>query len=119
VQLAVGDDRMIEDLLIWKIVAEHPIFTRANSNPAFVIVCAIALVGPGPGFSTQAESYKCGDGLDERLKAVSAQQLRRLSRSIVISLPLEIRISSDSPFDCLVWYFYYGQVIESKDATKH
>ena len=31
---------MIEDLLIWKFVAEHPHCTRANSNPAFSIVCA-------------------------------------------------------------------------------
>jgi len=48
---------MIENLLIWKIVAEHPHCTRANSNPAFsiVIVCTIALVGPSPGTSTQAE----------------------------------------------------------------
>ena len=37
---------MIEDVLIWKLVAEHPHCTRANSNPAFstVIVCTIALV---------------------------------------------------------------------------
>ena len=37
---------MIEDVLIWKFVAEHPHCTRANSNPAFstVIVCTIALV---------------------------------------------------------------------------
>ena len=37
---------MIEDLLIWKFVAEHPHCTRADSNPAFstVIVCTIALV---------------------------------------------------------------------------
>jgi hypothetical protein len=49
-QLAVHDDRMIEDLLIWKFVAEHPHCTRANSNPVFstVIVCTIALVGPSP-----------------------------------------------------------------------
>ena len=35
---------MIEDVLIWKFVAEHPHCTRANSNPAFstVIVCTIA-----------------------------------------------------------------------------
>ena len=48
---------MIEDLLIWKFVAEHPHFTRADPNPAFstVIVCTIALVGPSPGISTQAE----------------------------------------------------------------
>jgi hypothetical protein len=48
---------MIEDLLIWKFVAEHPHCTRADPNPAFstVIVCTIALVGPSPGISTQAE----------------------------------------------------------------
>jgi len=32
---------MIEEVLIWKFVAEHHRYTRANSNPAFstVIVC--------------------------------------------------------------------------------
>ena len=47
---------MIEDVLIWKFVAEHPHCTRANSYPAFstVIVCTIALVGPSPGISTQS-----------------------------------------------------------------
>jgi len=34
---------MIEDVLIWKFVAEHPRCTRANSNPAFS-TCTIALV---------------------------------------------------------------------------
>jgi hypothetical protein len=65
---------MIEDLLIWKFVAEHLHCTRANSNPAFstVIVCSIALVGPSPRISTQAELH-CGDALDEQLETVSAQ----------------------------------------------
>ncbi len=66
---------MIEDLLIWKFVAEHPHCTRANSNPAFstVIVCTIALVGPSPGIPRRKQSYKCGDALDEQLETVSAQ----------------------------------------------
>jgi hypothetical protein len=55
--IPVGDDRIIENLLIRKFAAQHPHYTRANSNPAFstVIVCAVALVGPDPGISTQAE----------------------------------------------------------------
>ena len=32
-QLAVGDDRMIEDLLIWKFVAEHPPLHKSQLEP--------------------------------------------------------------------------------------
>jgi hypothetical protein len=65
------------------------------------------------------QSYKCRDALDEQLETVSAQQLRGLSRSIEISLPHEIRISKNSRLDCVVWYFYYGQVLESTGTAKH
>ena len=50
---------MIEQLLIWKFVAE-PHCARANSNPAFstVIVCTIALVGPVQELRRK-QIYKC------------------------------------------------------------
>jgi hypothetical protein len=55
--IPVGDDRIIENLLIGEFAAQRANYTRADSNPAFstVIVCAIAFVGPSPGISTQAE----------------------------------------------------------------
>ena len=65
---------MIEDVLIWKFVAEHPHCTRANSNPAFstVIVCTTRLLDAVQE-SRRKQSYKCDDALDEQFERVSAR----------------------------------------------
>jgi hypothetical protein len=66
---------MIEDVLIWKFVAEHQPLHKSQPDPgafSIVIVRTVALIAPGPG-SRCRQSYQCGDALDERLETVSAQ----------------------------------------------
>src|ERR1700738_1749060 len=81
---------MIEDMMIWKLVAEHQTMhlQESNSDPSILendgghvranrIQSRIAM---------QAQ-LQCGSGLDEQFETVSAQIARRLFRSPEISLP--------------------------------
>ena len=43
---------MIEDVLIWKFVAEYQPLHKSQLEPSIVIVCNVALVGPSPGIPT-------------------------------------------------------------------
>ena len=81
---------MIEDMMIWKLVAEHQTvhLQESNSDPSILendgghvranrIQSRIAM---------QAQ-LQCGSGLDEQFETVSAQIARRLFRSPEIGLP--------------------------------
>ena len=43
---------MIEDVLIWKFVAEYQPLHKSQLEPSIVIVCNVALVGSSPGIPT-------------------------------------------------------------------
>ena len=112
---------MIEDVLIWKFVAEHQPLHKSQLEPGIleiVIVRTVALIAPSQE-SRRKQSYKCGDALDEQLETVSAQIAPGLFRSPEISLPHGIQILMSSRLDCVVWYFCYGQAVESTGAAKH
>jgi hypothetical protein len=73
-----------------------------------VIVRTVALIARG-----------AGDALDEQLETVSAQIAPgafQVARDQFASGDSNIE---DSPLDCVVWYFCYGQAIESTGAAKH
>ena len=64
---------MIEDVLIWKFVAEHRPLHKSQLEPGILdCVRTVAPIAPSPG-SRRKQSYKCGDALDEQRETVSAQ----------------------------------------------
>ena len=111
---------MIEDVLIWKFVAEHQPLHKSQLEPGILDRdCAHRRANCSQSRNLNASRVADADALDEQLETVSAQIAPVLLRSLEIRLPHGIRISASSRLDCAVWYFYYGQAIESTGAAKH
>jgi hypothetical protein len=109
---------MIEDVLIWKFVAERQPLHKSQLESSIAIVFNVALVDPVQA-SRRKQTYKCGDALDEQLETVSALIAPGAFQPPEISLPHGLQISRSSRLDCVVWYFCYSQAIESTGAAKH
>ncbi|MBM7485923.1 MULTISPECIES: hypothetical protein [Bradyrhizobium] len=81
---------MIEDVLIWKFVAEHQPLHKSQLESSIAIVCNVALVGPCTGLYVSRLTNAVM--LNEQLETVSALIAPGAFQPPEISLPHGLQI---------------------------